>query len=89
MAYSYLISGTYSSKRMFARSDLVDEAQPFSLDVELDHLIASRSDLKIIESLVAKRLADEKNRNSSPPGAYSIFDVQITSFSLYQEQIRK
>jgi hypothetical protein len=88
MAYTYLISGTYSSKRMLARSDLVDEAQQFSLDIELDHSISSRSDVKLIENLVARRLADEKNRDSSPPNAYSIFDVKIASFSLYQEQLR-
>lgn len=88
MAYTYLISGTYSSKRMLARSDLVDEAQQFSLDIELDHSISSRSDIELVENLVSKRLADEKNRNSSPPNAFSIFDVKITSFSLYQEQLR-
>ncbi len=84
MAYTYLVSGTYSSKRMLARSDLVDEAQAFSIDVELDHPIRSRSDLEVVENLASKRLADEKNRSSSPPNAYSIFDVKIAAFSLYQ-----
>ncbi len=85
MAYCYLVSGTYSSKRMSARSDPVDEGQRFSLDIELDHSISSRSDLKLVEDLVEQRLAAEKNRNSRPPGSYSVFDVKIRSFSLYQK----
>ncbi len=89
MAYTYLVSGSYSSKRMFAKSDLVDEAQQFALDIELDHLISSRSDLKIVENYVENRLADEKNRNTSPPNVYSIFDIKIMSFSLYEKEPRK
>ncbi len=85
MAYTYLVSGTYSSKRMFAKSDLVDRAQQFTVDIELDSLIGSPSDLKLVENYVANRLADEKNRGSSPPNVYSIFDVKIMSFSLYQK----
>ncbi len=86
MAYTYLVSGTYSSKRMFAKSDLVDRAQQFTVDIELDSLIGSPSDLKPVENYVANRLADERNRDSSPPNAYSIFDVKIMSFSLYQRE---
>jgi hypothetical protein len=89
MAYCYLVSGTYSSKRMFAKSDPVDQHQQFALDVELDHLIGSQSDLKIVENNVANRLADGKNRDSSPPNVYSIFDVKIMSFSLYQKETQK
>ena len=85
MPFSYLVSGSYSSKRMFAKSDLVDQAQQFALNIELDHLISSPSDLKTVENYAANRLADEKNRNSSPPNIYSIFDVKIMSFSLYEK----
>ncbi|MGE5304344.1 MAG: hypothetical protein ACM3TN_13615 [Alphaproteobacteria bacterium] len=89
MGYCYLVSGTYSSKRMFAKSDLVDQQQQFALDVELDYLIGSPSDLKMVENNVANRLADEKNRNTSPPNVYSIFDVKIMAFSLYQKEVQR
>ena len=89
MAYCYLVSGTYSSKRMFAKSDLVDRQQQFTLDIELDCLISSQSDLKMVENYVASRLADEKNRDSSPSNVYSIFDIKIMSFSLYQKELRQ
>jgi len=69
---------------MFAKSDLVDRDQQFTLDIEFDSLIGSPSDLKLVENYVANRLAEEKNRDSSPPNVCSIFDVKIMSFSLYQ-----
>ena len=87
MGYCYLVSGTYSSKRMFAKSDLVNQHQQFVLDVELDYLISSQSDLKMVDNNVANRLTEEKNRDSTPPNAYSIFDVEIMSFSLYQKEL--
>ena len=74
---------------MFAKSDLVDRQQQFTLDIELDSLISSQSDLKRVENYVANRLAEEKNRDSSPPNAYSIFDVKIMSFSLYQRELQE
>lgn len=89
MPYCYLLSGTYSSKRMFAKSDLVDRDQQFTFDVELDQRISSPSDLKTVENYVANRLAEEKNRDSSPPNVCSIFDVKIASFSLYQRDLPK
>lgn len=89
MAYCYLVSGTYSSKRMLATSDLVDRQQQFTLDIELNDLISSPSDLKTVENTIANLVADEKNRDSSPPHAYSIFDIKIMSFSLYQKELQK
>jgi hypothetical protein len=73
---------------MFAKSDLLDRNQAFALDIELDYLISSQSDLRMVENFVASRLADEKNRDSSPPNV-SIFDVKIMSFSLYQKELPK
>jgi hypothetical protein len=89
MAYCYLVSGTYSSKRMLATSDLVDRQQQFTLDIELDDLISSPSDLKRVENTIANLVAGEKNRDSSPSNVYSIFDIKIMSFSLYQKELRQ
>jgi hypothetical protein len=74
---------------MFAKSDLVDRQQQFTLDIELDYLISSPPDLKRVENTIANLVADEKNRNSSPPNVYSIFDTKIMSFSLYQKELQK
>jgi hypothetical protein len=74
---------------MFAKSDLVDRLQQFTLDIELDYLISSPPDLKRVENTIANLVADEKNRNSSRPNVYSIFDTKIMSFSLYQKELQK
>jgi hypothetical protein len=74
---------------MFAKSDLVDRQQQFTLDIELDYLISSPPDLKRVENTIANLVADEKNRNSSRPNVYSIFDTKIMSFSLYQKELQK
>ena len=85
--YRYLISGMYSTKRMSTKEP-ENNSIPFSENLELDFPIDAPDRIHDVEQAATARLK-EKNRQDNGPEDLAIYGVKITSFSRYEEELRK